>query len=218
VLALALLIKPQLAFLALPLLLYKRRWRAVAAYAVTGCVVLGLSLVLVGPRTLVQFLQMERATAGMANTLPLWIKDNPSIRAALLQAWPHSAIASPLAYLLGAGLIAALAWYWRGPWQPRSRRFCVGWAMIPLVDLLTVPYAHSDDLVLLVVPMLILVLYAIRSPHTGVRGAVARWIVPTLVALYVGPVLVVFFRQHFMAPAMLAALWVLWQAARRATP
>jgi len=35
-----------------------------------------------------------------------------------------------------------------------------------------------------------------------------------LAGLYLAPMLVVFFRQHFMVPAILAALWVLWRCGK----
>jgi hypothetical protein len=210
-LCVAVLIKPQLAVLTLPLLIYKRRWRAALAYCGGACSILALSAALLGLNTFRQFYAMERAASGWAGNAALWLRDIPGLHAAFLQAWPHSALAGPLAYLLGAVLVVALAWYWRGPWQPRSPRFCAGWAMLPLVDLLIVPYAHSDDLVLLIVPML--VLYALCASR-GATCAARSWIAPTLTALYLGPVLVLFFRQHFMVPAMLVALCALWQMGR----
>jgi hypothetical protein len=207
----ALLIKPQLLFLTVPLLLYKRRWRAACTCLAICAAGLVLSLLALGPGTFGDFVQMERATAAMANTLPLWIEDNPSIRAALLQLWPASTIANLASYAIGAALVAALAWYWRGPWQPRSPRFVLGWTMIPLVDLLVVPYAHTDDLVLVLLPAL--VLYVLRGAVDIRYHAIGWWGTAVLIALYLGPVLVLFFRQHFMVPAMLAALTVLWQSA-----
>jgi hypothetical protein len=42
-----------------------------------------------------------------------------------------------------------------------------------------------------------------------------RWAGPLLIALYVAPILVLLFRQHFLVPAMLAACLWLWVATRR---
>lgn len=182
-LCLTVLVKPQLAFLTLPLLLYKRRWAASAAYLGTAGAALALSLLVTGRHTFVNFYQMDRVTASMADSVPLWIRDIPGLHAAFLQAFPGSRAAGLIAYALSAALVAALAWYWRGPWRPRSARFAAGWAMLPMVDLLAAPYSHSDDLVLLIIPMVVLAAFrlrqssgALQTQHTGpgLAGALAR--------------------------------------------
>jgi hypothetical protein len=209
-LCLTVLVKPQLAFLTLPLLLYKKRWRAAAAYLATAGAALALSLVATGWHTFVNFYQMDRTTASMADSVTLWIRDIPGLHAAFLQAFPGSRAAGLLAYALSAALIAMLAWYWRGPWRPGSSGFASGWAMIPIVDLLTAPYSHSDDLVLLIVPAV--VLYVLWLHQDGMPLQWQRYLMPALLGLYLAPVLVVYLRQHFMIPAMLAALVVLRQS------
>jgi hypothetical protein len=210
-LCLTVLVKPQLAFLTLALLLYKRRWLAATTYLATAGLAVGLTLLVTGWHTFVNFFQMDRVTAGMADSVQLWIRDIPGLHAAFLQAFPGSRAAGTLAYALSAALIAALGWYWRGSWQPRSARFAAGWATLPLVDLLAAPYSHSDDLVLLIIPMVVLTAFWLRVD--GVPPSWHRHLLPALLGLYLAPVLVVYLRQHFMVPAMLAALVVLWHSA-----
>jgi hypothetical protein len=82
--------------------------------------------------------------------------------------------------------------------------------MLVLVELLVVPYAHSDDLVLLIIPAAVLCVVHLRSDP---RSLPTLWIRPTLLALYLAPVLVVYYRQHFMAPVMLATFLLLWRLA-----
>ena len=226
-LCVATLIKPQLALLLLPLLLYKRRWRAAAAYLATAATVLAISLAVEGPATFANFLRMERAASGWADSATLWIRDIPGLHAAALQAFPGSGLAAGAAYALSTALLGALARFWQGPWRPDARRFAIGWAMLPLVDLLIAPYSHSDDLTLLIVPAVILCALAAQTPGAvapvaGGRDkqrqapeARAMRAVPLVLAgLYLAPMLVVFFRQHFMVPAILAALWVLWRCGK----
>jgi glycosyl transferase family 87 len=209
-LSLTVLIKPQLAFLTLPLLIYKRRWRAVAAYLAGSGAALLLSFWVLGPTTFLGFIRILRSTANGADTLTLWVRDIPGLHAMFLQLWPDSTPAGSIAYILGGVLVLALAYYWRGPWNPNTSRFVTGWAMVPLVDLLVVPYAHSDDLVLLIIPAVVLYWCTIRPSRPA---DVDRWVVPVLLALYLSPTFVVYFRLHFVAPAMLAALFVLWKLA-----
>jgi len=210
-LSLALLIKPQLVFLSLPLLLYKRRWRALGAYLLTGVGLTALSFILVGRETFAGFLAMQNTTAKGAGATDLWIRDIPGLHAAFLQFWPNSALASLSAYAVSLGLLGWLAYYWRGPWQPSSTGFAARWSATILVDLLVVPYAHSDDLVLLLIPAVVFCRYAMQ-PESAARAA-RQWIRPMLFAFYLGPVLVVYYRQHFMAPILLAGCWLLWKLA-----
>jgi hypothetical protein len=80
----------------------------------------------------------------------------------------------------------------------------VGWTLLLLVTLEASSFSHSYDLVLLIPPCV--VLYAVTAAH-GPYSVVAK---ATLIALYVAPALVLIFRQHFLVPAILAAIAVLW--------
>ncbi len=204
------LVKPQLAFLTLPLLLYKRRWRAAAAFTALGCTAMLISLPVLGTDTFLGFFRTLRSTDSGAGSLSLWVRDIPGLHAMFLQAWPGSAVAGGAAYLLSGLLVVALARSWRGAWQPSSAQFACGWAAVVLVDLLAAPYAHTDDLVLLLVPIAVLCSFVQRPSG---REELDRWVVPVTVALYVAPTLVVYIRLHFAAIAMLAALVLLWRVA-----
>jgi hypothetical protein len=87
--------------------------------------------------------------------------------------------------------------------------------MVPLVDLLAAPYSHSDDLVLLIIPAVVLYGFTLRPARAG---SVYKWIVPVLLALYLSPTLVAYFRLHFVAPVMLAAVYVIWRLAPMGNP
>lgn len=201
------LVKPQLAFLTLPLLLYKRRWRAALGYLLAALGAVALSLPVVGASTYRDYAAVQRDVAGWTSSNDALQLDVPGIHGMLLQRWPHAAPAELVADLCSLVLLAALAWYWRGPWRPAQPRFVAGWALLVLCTLLVSSFAHSYDLVLLVLPMV--AIYALGA------GRSARGAGPTLIALYVAPGLVLLFRQHFLVPAMLAACAWLWLAARR---
>jgi hypothetical protein len=192
------LVKPQLALLPLPLLLYKRRWRAAGGYLGAALAAGLLSLLVLGPGVFADYWRVQRAVAGWTRTNDAMQLDVPGIHGLIMQHWPQSTAADLAGNLLGLALIGALAWFWRGPWRPASARFADGWALLVLVTLLVASFAHSYDQVLLILPAVVLVARrreaAIRWPYTA-----------TLLALYWAPLLVLLFRQHFAVPAMLAA-------------
>jgi hypothetical protein len=199
------LVKPQLAFLTLPFLLYRKRVRATTGFIAAAGVAILLSLPLAGTGTYLDYLVVQRAVAGWTTGNQALQLDVPGVHGLFLQAWPGNAPAGVAAWCCMFALMAALALYWRGPWQPGTPRFMVGWSLLVLVTLLVSPFAHSYDQVLLILPMTVTYAYW-RS---------ARWSLPLLVALYVAPGLVLLYRQHFAVPAMLAACALLWIAARR---
>lgn len=193
------LIKPQLAICTLPLLLYKRRWRAVGGYLAVVLAALAISLPVLGLQNYRDYLTVQRRISGWVfNNDPLQV-DVPGIHGLFLQHWPHSHAADLAATAIGGLFVLALAWYWRGPWRPDSARFAAGWGLLIAVSLLIVSWAHSYDDVVLIVPALILYALAQRP-----GAPIARWVVPALIALYAAPVLVMLFHQHFMVPALLA--------------
>ncbi len=197
------LVKPQLAFLTLPLLLYKRRWRAALGYLAVVCGAVALSLPVVGISAYREYLAVQRSVAGWTSNNDALQLDVPGMHGMFLQRWPHSTAAEIGATACSLVLVLALGWYWRGSWRPGSTRFAAGWALLVLCTLLVSSFAHSYDLVLLILPMVTIDAQA----SSGIR----RWAALVLVALYVAPDLVLLFRQHFLVPVMLGACFLLWR-------
>ncbi len=198
------LVKPQLAFLVLPLLIYKRRWRACLGYLTASAAALLVALPFVGVHAYGDYIQVQRAVSDWTVTNNALQQDVPGIHGMLLQIWSQNDTASSIANLLSLVLVGAVGWFWRGPWQPTSIRFMVGWSLVLLVTLEASSFSHSYDLVLLIPPCV--VLYSVtraQGPYSTVAKA-------TLIAVYAAPALVLIFRQHFLVPAMLAAIAVLW--------
>jgi hypothetical protein len=168
-----------------------------------------VSLPIVGLRTYGDYFQVQRSVADWTRTNDAMQLDVPGIHGLLLQHWPQSHGADLAGNLIAVALILALAWSWRGPWRPATEAFASQWSMLVLVTLLIASFAHSYDLVLLILPAVVLYVRGSRSP--------ARWqFSVALLALYVTPGLVLLFRQHFVVPAMLAAALLLWEAAQSA--
>jgi len=194
-----------LAFLTLPVLLYCRRWRAAAGYSAAAALAVLVSLPLVGVDEYRRYWSVQQAVARWTTSNDALQLDVPGVHGLFMQHWPHSGAADTAANLCIAALCIALAVYWRGRWRPGTPGFVAGWALTVLVTLLSAPFAHSYDQVLLVIPMVVCYVYWQRS----------WWSVPMLTALYVAPGLVLLYRQHFAVPAMLAAGVMLWVTVRR---
>ncbi len=206
------LVKPQLAFLGLPLLLFMRRGQASVAYLLTVLVLALLALPVVGLSNYRDFLQVERAVSAWSSTNDALQLDVPGVHGLLLQRWPHQFGAEVVSAALSLAILAALAWYWKAGWRPGGLPFATGWALLLLSTLLMSTFAHSYDQVLLIVPAVVLWVYRRRAPSLRLP------ITLLLVALYAGPPLVLTFHQHVMVPFMLAAMALLLWLARRPLP
>jgi hypothetical protein len=207
------LLKPQLAVLAVLLLLFKRRGRALTGFVLACAVALAVTVPFTGLRLFADYVRVQRYAAGWTSNNDAMQLDVPGIHGMVLQQWPHATAAEWVADLALLPVILALALYWRGPWLPRSRRFAVGWAQLILATMLVTTFAHSYDLVMLIVPCVALYAVHVQPGHAG--RALRPYLLPALVALYVAPDLVLLYRQHFAVPAMLAAFALLWRVAAR---
>jgi hypothetical protein len=153
-------VKPQLAWLLLPLLVAASRWRIAAGFALGAAVWLGSGLLIVGPHQLVELLPLVRArqtgesllTAG----LPALVGPAGGNTAVLLAAPVLAAAAVALAWRCRAGLRRA------APPVAVSLGICA--------SILCAPHVFSDDLLLLAVPLVVL---ATTWPRAALAGAVA---------------------------------------------
>jgi hypothetical protein len=214
-LSVSLLIKPQLAFLCLPLLLYKRRWRATLTYLGTLAAVSLLALAAVGPHTFADFATTQRTLldwTAHGNGLQFEV---PGIRDLFMSVWPHVPGATPITALLDLVLLGLLAYYWRGPWQPATPRFAAGWCMGIIVTMLISNYCHYYDAVLLFLPMVVLAAEAGRPRNSGTSAR--RLLLAGLAALYLAPDLHELYRLHLMVPALLLACGALWRGVQPAS-
>ncbi len=197
------LVKPQLAFLILPLLLYKRRWRSALIYLLVAAAATVISLLVMGTALFSDYLAMQRLLfSGMVSDGGLQI-DVPGIHGLLVQWWPGSVVANRLGQVLSALVIAALAWVWRGPWIEDGRSFAVRWALLAVVTLFVSPYAHIYDMSLLVIPVVALAA-AYFSPE--LTQCDRYMVAATLTALDLGPFLRMLFDQQFQIPGLVMAL------------
>jgi hypothetical protein len=154
-----LLFKPQYGILLGPLLLWKRRWRAVTGVAAGGVVILAASVLLVGVEALRAF---PSALMGMSDfrggggtypgnminwrkvilTAQEWLGPRLSDQSAVL-----------LTVLLGVATAGCALAAWRGPWSPREPRFAVRMSLLLLATVLANYHSHVYGAVLLAMPV-----------------------------------------------------------------
>jgi hypothetical protein len=202
------LVKPQIAFLVLPLLVYKRQWRSVAAYVVVAMLATIGSFIAVGPSMFSDYLHLQQLLYDGTFSNDGMQVDVPGIHGLLLQEWPHSAAANRMAELIDIALIAALAWKWRGPRQVEGRSFSARWALLVVVTVFVSPFAHIYDTAILALPAVVLVA-AYSAPE--ITPWDRRAIIVTLAALDSGPFLRLLFSQHFQTPGLVLAILMLWR-------
>lgn len=154
-----LLAKPQLGLIFVPVLLARRRWRALGALMFVGAALAAATLVLVGADGIRGYLATARAFSGFRQVPRLvypW--DMISIRGVLVQLLPASvdeAQGLRAVHLLSAAMLLALIPIWRGSWNPREPRFARQMLATMIVALLAGFHTHVHAAVLLVPPLLI---------------------------------------------------------------
>lgn len=196
-----LLIKPQLAVGLLFVLLWKRRWRALAGAALTRGTIAISSFAILGVDGLIAF---YRTVLGHASGPPGF---GSTIVATDMISWhglvsvlgygmPESQ-AIALTLLLTVITLAILPVIWRGEWQPRGDRFALQMLATGIVTMLVGYDMHVHGATLLVVPAMILV--------TRREGP---WIVPVVVnlSLFMLPLLAMYLPLLALLFAMLLIL------------
>ncbi len=151
-----LLLKPQVAWLALPALAAARQWRALAGAAAGTAVWLAVSAVVAGPPALSQWIALLAGHGpAVASSIGL---------PALAAATGGSAAGFTAAAVLGVGACVA-AWRWRAALAAQPM---VALALGLVASALLGPHVYPYDLVLMLVPLSVL---AARRPGTALACA-----------------------------------------------
>ena len=149
-------IKPHYALLIGAVLLWKRRWRAVAGAAIGGALVLLGSLVVAGPSALLAWpsvlSDVSQFDGAGGATFPAQMIN---WRGAILRAAPTipADLGIFLTSALGLVTVLAAAVVWRGPWSPGDRSFPQKFAVLLIATLLATYHGHAHGAVLLTVPL-----------------------------------------------------------------
>jgi glycosyl transferase family 87 len=167
-----LLVKPQYAAFLVLVLLWKRRWRAVGGVAAAGLLLLGSSLLLLGPEGVAAY-------AGAVLDLARFRVAEPLIAPGLMISWrgvllnllpPTVPDGLSLALSLIASAATALALWpvWRGPWAADGPRFDRQLLATMLVTMLASFHNHAHGATLLVAPALAVLAGRAAGPSLGV--------------------------------------------------
>lgn len=143
------LVKPHLLVGPLFLMVFKRRWRAVATFSLGGGVALSFSVLSSGWRGLLGFVQVSTATADWVS--PAWYLNLFGVLAAWLGT-ENTLVIYSLTTVLDSLVFVALLLSWRGPWKPNGWRFDLMFSQAVMASLLAGPHVHAPDLVLLILP------------------------------------------------------------------
>lgn len=152
-----LLIKPQYGIFLGLLLLWKQRWAAVGGAAVAGGVWFGGSWLVAGSQALVAY---PSASGGMAQ----FRGDDPTLminwRSIILEVYPtiYGPSGTKLAMALVGLTACALAWVWRGSWNPRSADFPVKILVTLLGTLIASFHSHPYGAVIIALPLVAVLL------------------------------------------------------------
>jgi hypothetical protein len=209
-------VKPQYVVLFPLMFLIKGRWRELWGMTLAVFVMGALSVALVGPGGIVEFVNLLRQI-GSFDFGGVNPQNMINWRALLMHLWPGipDSTGSALVLLLGGGTVLAMLPAWRGPWEPRSARFSRQLLATMLAAIVASPHSHFHGLVLPLVPLGTLV----SEPDEGnPLGRALRW------TLFVGYALssvtwVLVGLRWLMAPLILAAMVLLvFQRTRSAEP
>jgi len=167
-----LVLKPQLAMIAGPLLLWKRRWAAVIGAAVGVGAALAASVVTVGLPALLSYPEsvLQEASGGLGATgtnvrVPYMV----NWRSLVLSVVPRVDDATGLLVTLALSLltVACLALVWRGPWRPTDRCFPSKVTLLLLATILVSYHVYGHGVVILAVPLAATFASGRHSAFTG---------------------------------------------------
>lgn len=163
----ALLLKPQYLALIALLLLWKRRWAAIAGAAITvGLIVLG-SLLVTGLPALLAYPHSIFDVAALQGGNGIYPRGMITWRALILFLMPQLGTKASLLLMLGLGLLTVIgaAATWRGPWKPASRNFPAQMTLLLVATLIANYHGYPHGEALLALP--VASLFA--------EGFVSRW-------------------------------------------
>lgn len=149
-------IKPQAVVTLGVMLLAGRRWRAIAAGAGVGLVLAAVATVVLGPRIwtdYLSFLSRYVSTFDEFSVRPsvMWnLRGTLTLLIGPDQAAGQATLINTVGLVGQVAGLAAVAWLWRGRWEPTSVAFDLRFALTLVLGLLTSPHLNPHDDLLLV--------------------------------------------------------------------
>jgi hypothetical protein len=153
-----LVLKPQYLLLMVPILIWKRRWRAVAGFAVGGAAIALASVAVAGPVALTGYgtMLIEQATSSSGALFT-------AVAPELMVNWRALVLSAPLdlgeqarlaiTVLLSGVTIAAVVAALRGPWEPARPRFAGQMTLLIVGSILVAYHSHIHGVSMVAVPL-----------------------------------------------------------------
>ena len=150
--------------LMLLMLLFKRRWRALAGFAAGAFAILLACLYVVGISGLQDYGRLVIGMTGWTErTLQSWARrslvEMQCLRGQAYALWypTHTLWANCATAFATLALTVVLLHGWRGPWQAGGNRFDLQFALLVLTSVVASPHVNFHDLTLLVLPSILIV-------------------------------------------------------------
>ena len=168
-------LKPQYAAVFPLVFLLKGRWREIAGMAISGVIVAGASVLLVGVDGLVAYVRLLEGIGGFRYQ---WVDPAAMInwRSLLLNLWPAipSEVGSALVVGLGAATILVSLMVWRGEWDVSSPRFQFQVLVTIAATIIASPHSHIHGAIFLLPPL------ALALGESRGQAWLSRWWVALL--------------------------------------
>jgi hypothetical protein len=166
------LYRPQLLLAPLLLLVFKRRWRALAGFAGVALALAGLATVLVDRGALIAWLRIMPLASRMFFEKGIPSSIFGSLYAVfLLPLGPeHFALGMVAGTVASLAVLVVLLRSWTGPWRPDEASFDLRFAALLVVTPLVSQYLSLHDLAILIIPALLATEYWLA------HGAGAGWV------------------------------------------
>ncbi len=182
--------KFHLLLLPVALLLFKRRWRAVAGLAAGGAITLAATVLLLGPEVLRSYatfasrlgtlMQFEGFDAFKQHS---WYAFFQMVGKGWMPTW----LVRGLTLVVCAATLVPLTLIWKGPWDARSRRFPLQLAALLVATALTSPHLFHYDMLILVLPAMLWRMASRGESFARYRPAANVILAVMFVWLAVGP-------------------------------
>lgn len=202
-------LKPQYAVLFPIVFLLKRRWAELWGVAISGAVVGGISLAVVGFDGAARYLNVMREIGAFYPPSDSFIFPQSMVnwRGFLVNVWPGipGDVGSALMLILDALTAGASLLVWRGLWEPGSPRFAWQFLATTIATILISPHSNFHGMVLLLGPLALMLSRPMKDvPFHRVSGLL-------LVAGYVMALAIWPFKIYswLLVPLFLAAMAVL---------
>jgi hypothetical protein len=154
----ALILKPQYLLIALPVLVWKRRWRALGGFIAGGLAILVASTIVAGPTTVAAYFGsfLESATAA-GGTVFTAVAPHVMVNwRALVLALPvdlSGTVRTVITLILSGVTVAVVVAAWRGPWNPAGPRFAGQVTLLAVGTVLAAYHSHVHGALMIAVPL-----------------------------------------------------------------